>query len=116
MSETILQNSWAELYREALMESDPTKLPARIEEAYKAIHRRALELSYASSGDTRERRDLDVTLHFLDLLRTVTSSPAHDVRNNIHDEPYPYERDVILFHDGFKKANPVQEKHYVAHE
>ena len=50
MSEMILHNSWAELYREALMESDPTKMRARIEEAYKAIHHRALELRYAGSG------------------------------------------------------------------
>ena len=71
MSETTLQNSWADLYREALMESDPTKVTARIEEAYKAILHRALELWHARSGDTRERRDLDAALHFLDLLRIV---------------------------------------------
>ena len=71
MSTTLNENCWPELYREALLESNPTKVPARIEEAHQAIHRRVLELWYAGSPETKEHRDLDVALHFLDLLRRV---------------------------------------------
>ena len=63
--------SWPELYREALLESDRTRLPARIEEAHKAIQDRARELWYGGSPQTRERHDLDVAVRFLRLLRTV---------------------------------------------
>jgi hypothetical protein len=61
---------WPELYRQALLESDRGRLPARIDEASEAIRRRARELWYAGSAETRERRDLDAALHFLGLLRT----------------------------------------------
>jgi hypothetical protein len=71
MSRTSTENCWPELYREALLESNPAKVPARIEEAHKAIHRRVLELWYAGSPQSKEQRDLDVALHFLDLLRRV---------------------------------------------
>lgn len=62
---------WPELYRGALLESDRGRLPARIDEASEAIRRRARELWYAGSPETRERRDLDAALHFLGLLRMV---------------------------------------------
>ena len=62
---------WPELYRVALLESDRGRLPARIDEASEAIRRRARELWYAGSPETRERRDLDTALHFLGLLRTA---------------------------------------------
>jgi hypothetical protein len=74
MSDTPIPNNWPQLYREALLESDPLKVPVRIEEAHKAIHRRALELWYAGSPRTprtKEQRDLDAALHFLGLLREV---------------------------------------------
>lgn len=63
--------SWPELYRQALMESDRSRLPARISEAHQAIQRRARELWYAGSPETRERHDLDAAIRFLGLLRTV---------------------------------------------
>jgi len=71
MSDTPIPNNWPQLYREALLESDPLKVPVRIEEAHKAIHRRALELWYAGSPRTKEQRDLDAALHFLGLLKEV---------------------------------------------
>jgi len=74
MSET--PNCWPELYREALLEPDPRKVPVRIEEARKAIHRRAHELWGAGLATTREQRELDAALHFLDLLRMVAPSEA----------------------------------------
>ena len=62
---------WPELYRGALLESDPGRLPARIEEAQRAIQHRARELWYAGAPETRERHDLDAAVRFLGLLRTV---------------------------------------------
>lgn len=68
---TDLGTQWPELYRNALFESDRSRLPARIEEARTAIRCRVRELFYAGSPETRERRDLDAALHFLTLLRRV---------------------------------------------
>lgn len=62
---------WPELYRGALLESDHTRLPARIDEASEAIRCRARELWYEGSPETRERHDLDAALRFLGLLRMV---------------------------------------------
>jgi hypothetical protein len=62
---------WPELYRQAILESDRGRLPARIEQAREAIRRRSRELWYAGSPETRERRDLDSALRFLGLLRLV---------------------------------------------
>jgi hypothetical protein len=64
-------NGWPQLYRQALFESDRSRLPARIEEAQKAIQHRARELWYAGSLETRERHDLDAAVRFLGLLRMV---------------------------------------------
>jgi hypothetical protein len=71
MPQTTMENEWRELYREALLESDPTRVPILIEEAYKAVQRRALELWYACSSETKERHELDAALYFLGLLRMV---------------------------------------------
>jgi hypothetical protein len=62
---------WPELYRQALLESDLTRLPSRIDAASEAIRSRAHELWYAGSPETRERHDLDASLRFLGLLRNV---------------------------------------------
>lgn len=59
---------WPELYRRALLESDRSLLPARIEEARTAIRCRARELWYAGSPETKERHDLDAAVQFLGLL------------------------------------------------
>ena len=59
---------WSELYRRALLESDRSLLPARIEEARTAIRSRARELWYAGSPETKERHDLDAALRFLGLM------------------------------------------------
>jgi hypothetical protein len=74
MSHRYMPNDWPQLYREALLESDPMKASVRIEEAHKAIHRRARELWYEGSPktpQTKEQRDLTAALHFLSLLREV---------------------------------------------
>jgi hypothetical protein len=71
MSQPAMENDWHDLYREALMETDPARSPALIEEAYRAVQRRTLELWYASSPETKERHELDAALYFLGLLRMV---------------------------------------------
>jgi hypothetical protein len=63
--------NWPALYRVAVLESEPGKLPARLDEASAAIRRRARELWYAGPLETKERRDLDAALRFLRLLRMV---------------------------------------------
>jgi hypothetical protein len=54
---------WQVLYRAALSESDPKRLYSRIEMARRAIHDRLEQLD--SSGDNREREQLDRALHAL---------------------------------------------------
>lgn len=71
MSQTPSENDWHDLYREALLESDPARVPALIDEAYKAVQRRALELWNTCSPETKERHELDAALYFLGLLRMV---------------------------------------------
>lgn len=57
------ESDWQVLYRAALSEADPKRLYTRIEAARQAIHARLRELD--SSGDTREREQLDRALHAL---------------------------------------------------
>jgi hypothetical protein len=57
------ESEWQVLYRAALSESDPKRLYYRIEAARRAIHDRLEQLD--SSGDTREREQLDRALHAL---------------------------------------------------
>jgi len=74
MSPIPVQNNWPELYRQAILESDLGRLPERIEKAQSAIQRRARELWYAGSPETRERRALDAAVRFLRLLKMVRSN------------------------------------------
>jgi hypothetical protein len=79
-SEVTTQNNWRELYREALLESEPVLVPSRIEAAHRAIHGRILELWYAGSPRLDEQRDLDTALHFLALLRMVGAGETESSR------------------------------------
>lgn len=63
--------NWPALYREAVLESERGRLPARIDEANTAIQCRVRELWYAGSPETKERRELDAALRFLRLLKMV---------------------------------------------
>jgi hypothetical protein len=90
MSQTPTENDWHDLYREALLESDPARMPVLIEEAYKAVQRRTRELWYACSPETKERHELDAALYFLGLLRTVgpsetKASPVSDMVRPSYD-------------------------------
>ena len=65
--------NWLRLYREAVLEPDPTKSKVRIAQAHKAIELRARELWYAGSAETAERHRLDAALNFLTVLHAVGS-------------------------------------------
>lgn len=57
-------SDWQVLYKAALSESDVRKLYSRIEAARRAIRDR-MQVLDTSSGDTREREQLDRALHAL---------------------------------------------------
>jgi len=88
MSPIPVQNNWPELYRQAILESDLGRLPERIEKAQSAIQRRARELWYAGSPETRERRALDAAIRLLRLLRMVRSNKG-GIRKKNQGVPQP---------------------------
>ena len=59
--------SWKSLYTAALAESEPNKLPGRIEAARQAINERLEEIE--GSENNRERDQLDSALHALFTLK-----------------------------------------------
>jgi len=69
MSATPTQSDWQAIYQEALLESDPTRVPRLIEQAHKAVLGRSFELRFAGVTETKERHELDAALYFLGLLR-----------------------------------------------
>jgi hypothetical protein len=79
--------SWSELYRRALLESDRSLLPARIEEARKAIRVRARELWYAGSPETKERHDLDAALRFLGLMNARSERQVNSPKARLLQQP-----------------------------
>lgn len=72
MSETLSAGNWPELYKNVLLESDPASRAARIDEAHRAIRQRALELWNLRSSEITERRDLDLALNVLELLKAIS--------------------------------------------
>jgi hypothetical protein len=58
--------AWRNVYKDALMEVDPLKLPERIEAARKAIHQRITENRQPLTK--REFEDIDSALQILRLL------------------------------------------------
>ena len=61
--------SWKDLYRAALGESDLNRLPGRIDDAEAAIVIRARELFYAVGDDAEEGERLDDAMCILHALR-----------------------------------------------
>jgi hypothetical protein len=79
MSQTV--TNWPELYRQAILEPDRTLLPSRIDVAREAIQHRARQLWYSGGSETKERRDLDVAMYFLGLLRKLETDAHTCVRS-----------------------------------
>ena len=59
---------WQRPYVEAVLETDRTKLPQRIEQAYASIHVRTRELNQDHQGTPEERLAIDFALNCLTLL------------------------------------------------
>jgi hypothetical protein len=76
--------NWQQLYRLAVFESDPEKLPLRIEAACEAIRWRISQLWDLGANDSCERSQLDAAIYFLGLLRTFAAkkkSPCGTLRS-----------------------------------
>ena len=83
MAQTPTSDSWQMLYRQAIEELDPAKLPGMIDLAYSVIQRRAFELWYTGAPASGERNELDAALDFLNLLRMLGS--AHQTSSGVRD-------------------------------
>ena len=63
--------NWRELYRAAILELDPSKLPQRIREAEMVFIARARELFQDGGGNGEETEDLDNAMYVLNALRNT---------------------------------------------
>ena len=70
-----LDYEWQRPYVEAVLETDRTKLPQRIEQAYASIHARIDELSQDHQGTPEERLAIDFALNCLKLLSQEIAAP-----------------------------------------
>lgn len=70
MDNTEKQQHWHELYRRAMQEPDPALIELRIHEAQKSVQKRARQLWYEKSGETKEREALSSAAHLLEVLRS----------------------------------------------
>jgi hypothetical protein len=77
--ESIRHTNWQQLYRLAVFESDPEKLPLCIEEACEAIRWRVSELWDLGAVDSCERSQLDAASYFLGLLRMIAARKKRSV-------------------------------------
>jgi hypothetical protein len=66
---------WEKLYRAAILESDRSKVPQRIEDAEAAIHERSRSLSKSPGDDGKEQDVITRALHILSLLRQDLQEP-----------------------------------------
>lgn len=74
--------SWHDLYREAVMESDPEKVGARIARAHRAIRGRITELRSEKAATHGEQARLDCASHCLHLLQGISEkNPRRPSRN-----------------------------------
>jgi len=67
-------HSWHRLYRAALFETDPLKIPERILQAEKVLIRRARKLFMTPGGKVEEQRAVDHALYALNALRDSLKS------------------------------------------
>ncbi len=67
--------NWRELYRYAILELDPSKLPLHIAEAEKALVQRGRELVRKAGDNSEEERALEDATYFLRALRRIEVQP-----------------------------------------
>ena len=68
-----LKQNWERLYRTAILESDRSKLPERIEVAEAAILGRLRSLGGSPASSARERDVINRALYILRLLRETSA-------------------------------------------
>jgi hypothetical protein len=69
-----VKQDWEKLYRAAVLESDPSKLLQRIEDAEAAIHERSRSLT-KPPRNKKEQGAITRALHILSLLRQAGQEP-----------------------------------------
>jgi hypothetical protein len=65
-----VKQDWEKLYRAAIIESDRSKVPKRIENTEAAIRKRSRRLSKIPAHSEKEREAITRALHILSLLLT----------------------------------------------
>jgi hypothetical protein len=70
-----VKQDWEKLYRAAVLESDPSKLLQRIEDAEAAIIERSRSLSKSPGNNGKEQDAITRALHILSLLRKAGQEP-----------------------------------------
>lgn len=66
-------SDWKELYQAALVETDPLKLPPRIEEALVAVLDRLRDLDNFEDSPSEEQKSLEEALHNLRRLQKIVA-------------------------------------------
>ena len=67
--------NWRELYRDAILELNPSKLPQHIAEAERALIERGRELVQEAGDNSEEERALEDATYFLRALRRIEVQP-----------------------------------------
>jgi len=67
--------NWRELYRDAILELNPSKLPQHIVEAERALIERGRELVQEAGDNSEEERALEDATYFLRALRRIEVQP-----------------------------------------
>jgi len=71
VSKSSENTNWRELYRDAILELDPSKLSVHIAEAEKALIHRGRELVQEGGDNRKEEQALGDAMYFLRALRSV---------------------------------------------
>ena len=74
--------NWRQLYRAAILELDPSKLPVRIEEASNALIVRARELFHEAGDNGEETENLSDAMYALRALRSTLRYHSASVSDN----------------------------------
>ena len=74
---------WERLYTAAILETDRSKLKARIDAAQAAIESRVRELNADHGGTARERLEIQTALASLEVMRKRVAMPQHTPRGKV---------------------------------
>lgn len=88
-SSASIAHRWRELYGAALLETDRRQLPARIDEAQRALILRHRELSLTSGNNSDEAEAVDVALYGLRALCNNLKLKTTEAEGGPEDERLP---------------------------